>query len=120
MAYFAKLDKNNIVTKVTPVSNDDIKENGVEKESKGIAFCKNLYGQDTVWIQTSYNWRIRKQFASSGYFYDSEKDKFIAPHCYPSWSLDENDDWQPPVALPQGEGVAYHWDEDSTSWEKVE
>ena len=33
---------------------------------------------------------------------DAEKDAFIQPQPYPSWSLDGNEDWQPPTAMPDG------------------
>ena len=32
--------------------------------------------------------------------YDSVKDKFLEPQPHASWSLDSNDDWQPPIAMP--------------------
>ena len=41
MAHFAKLDANNIVTKVIVVDNRDVQDvNGVEMESFGIAHCQ--------------------------------------------------------------------------------
>jgi hypothetical protein len=61
MAYLAKLNSNNIVEKVISVHNNELLDNGIESEQKGIAFCKFLYGQDTNWVQTSYNNRIRKK-----------------------------------------------------------
>ena len=36
---------------------------------------------------------------------------------YPSWSLDENYDWQPPVEKPDGD---YEWDEDNEEWVAIE
>ena len=60
MAYFAKLNPENIVEQVISVHNNELLDNGIESEAKGIAFCKSLYGQDTNWVQTSYNKRIRK------------------------------------------------------------
>ena len=43
MAHFAQLDENNIVIQVTVVSNDDAPD-----EATGIAFCKAIYGSDTI------------------------------------------------------------------------
>ena len=55
MAHFAKI-KNNEVVDVIVINNEIIiDENGIESEAMGIAFCKSLYGDDTEWIQTSYN-----------------------------------------------------------------
>jgi hypothetical protein len=118
MAYFAEIDENNIVVQVIVVDNEDIKENGEEKEAKGVAFCKNLLGQGKTWVQTSYNWSIRKQYAGIGYKYDVLKDKFIAPQPYPSWSLDLNDDWQAPLPYPK-DGEIYDWDEKNTKWQLI-
>ena len=88
MAHFAQLE-NNIVTQVIVVNNNEILDNGVESEAKGIAFCQSLFGG--TWIQTSYNNNIRKNYAGIGYTYDSIKDAFIAPksNCHPEEILDE-------------------------------
>ena len=116
MAYFAKLE-NNIVTNVIAVSNDVCGEPTLtfpETESAGRAFIANTLKLDGMWKQTSYNNNFRKQFAGIGYTYDAVNDVFIAPQPYPSWSLDENLDWQPPTPMP-AEG-RWYWDEDSLSW----
>jgi len=88
------------------------------------------------WIQTSYNTRggvhynpetnepddgtpLRKNYAGVGYTYDVEKDAFIPPQPFDSWTL--NDDtclWEPPVVYPDDGGV-YIWDENTTSWVAV-
>jgi hypothetical protein len=39
---------------------------------------------------------------------------FYPPQPYPSWSLDENFDWQAPAPMPT-EGM-WTWDEDSLTW----
>lgn len=52
-----------------------------------------------------------------GYKYDAVADVFIAPQPYPSWSLDNNFDWQPPTPKPEG---AYRWDESTLSWIEIE
>jgi hypothetical protein len=80
MAHFAQLDENNVVLQVIVVSNNDIlDENGMESESVGIAFCKNLLGEDTQWVQTSYNGNTRGGFAGVGGSYDSVNNVFSAP-----------------------------------------
>lgn len=118
MAHFAKLDSNNIVVGVYVVNNDVIlKADNTESELKGKQFLNATFGTAT-WIKTSYNANIRKKFAAVGDTYDSAKDKFISPQPYPSWSLDSNDDWQPPVSLPSDyDGTNYVWNEDNENWD---
>jgi hypothetical protein len=79
MAHFAKLDENNVVTQVIVVINNELMDNGVESEQKGIDFCKSLFGADTRWVQTSYNASFRGLYAGIGYTYDAANDVFVAP-----------------------------------------
>ena len=119
MAHFAQLDENNIVTQVIVVSNDDTMKNGVEDENTGIQFCKNLLGQNTRWVQTSYNHNFRVRYAGIGYTYDEEHDAFIAPSPFPSWVLNtETLAYEAPV--PQPESGMYMWDEATLSWVSLE
>lgn len=93
MAYFAKLDSFNIVIEVLSVAN-----NMCPTEQDGITFLKSLFGQDTIWKQTSYNTRagiyyipntndpdpdqskaFRKNYAGINYTYDLTRDAFINP-----------------------------------------
>lgn len=118
MAHFAKLDSNNIVTQVVVVNNDVLlNADNTESEYKGKVFLNSLLGSAT-WVQTSYNGNFRKQFAGIGFTYDSTKDKFIAPQPYDSWTLDSNDDWQPPTPYPT-DGNIYRWNEDDETWDLV-
>ena len=119
MAHFAELDENNIVTRVIVVHNNELVDtSGNESEAKGVEFCSTLFGH-TNWVQTSYNNNIRKQFAGTGYTYDSDSDVFVAPQPYPSWSLDDNSDWQPPTPMPEDDNM-YSWNEETQSWDLVE
>lgn len=108
MAHFAEIDENNIVLRVLVVGND--------QEHRGQAFLSDDLGFGGQWIQTSYNGNIRKQFAGIGYRYNPIADVFVAPQPYPSWSLDESHDWQPPVPMPN-DGGRYSWDEATQMWE---
>lgn len=91
MAHFAELDSNNLVLRVLVVDNMMIKdEQGNEQEQLGIDFLKSLFGQETVWVQTSYNGNFRKNYAGFGYVYDQTRDAFIAPQPEgEGWILDE-------------------------------
>lgn len=119
MAHFAQLDENNVVTQVIVVANEELLLDGVENETKGIMFCKSLLGDDTRWIQTSYNGNIRKNYAGIGYTYDSVADHFFAPQPFPSWTLDSDAKWQAPVQYPAEENKFFTWDEPTLSWVEV-
>ena len=108
MAHYAFLDENNIVTGVIVGIDETELIEGLDTET----WYSNFKGQ--ICKRTSYNHNIRKQYAGIGYTYDAVNDVFIAPQPYPSWSLDENFDWQSPTPRPQGED--WYWDEDSLSW----
>lgn len=114
MAYFAQLNDENIVTQVIAVANEELLDNGIESEAKGIAFCQSLLGGN--WKQTSYNNRIRKNYAGIGYTYDSTRDAFIPPKPYPSWVLNEDTClWGSTVSYPT-DGNLYRWDEETLTW----
>jgi len=77
-----------VVTQVIVVYNNELLVDGVEQETKGIEFCQNLLGGR--WIQTSYNGKLRKNFAGIGYTYDQTRNAFIAPQPEgDGWTLDE-------------------------------
>ena len=131
MAHFAKINENNEVTDVVVVRDDLLTDqNGVEQESLGVEFLRNLYNEPTAnWKQTSYNTvanthtaggtPFRKNYAKVGGTYDPNRDAFIGAQIYPSWTLDANYDWQAPVPYPT-DGNMYIWDEDTLSWVEIE
>lgn len=115
MAHFAELDDNNIVTRVVVVHNNELLLNGVETESKGVAFLNTLYGHNR-WKQTSYNKKIRKNYAGVGFSYNQNKDAFIPPKPFNSWILDDELClWKSPVPYP-ADGSSYVWDETMLNW----
>jgi hypothetical protein len=117
MAHFAQLDNKNVVIQVIVVNNEEIIENGVESEEKGVAFCQSLFGGN--WKQTSYNGKIRKNYAGIGFRYDPWYDAFIPSQPFPSWTLDETTcRWQAPIAAPDN-GKPYNWDEETKTWVEV-
>ena len=131
MAHFAQIDSDNIVTNVIVVGNEDcLDSDNNESEAVGIAFCQDLLGADTNWVQTSYNNNIRFRYAGIGYKYDSTNDVFYDQSPYPSWGLNTSTwVWDAPVAPPDDAGhddednptefVSYDWDEGSTSWTRT-
>jgi hypothetical protein len=121
MSHFAKLDENNIVTFVTVGRDED---DGLEAE------LSERTGD--VYKQTSYNTSggvhslggtpFRKNYAGIGFTYDAERDAFIPPRNYPSWSLNEGTcQWEAPVAIPESsEDGTRSWNEETLSWDFTE
>ena len=126
MAHFAKINTDNIVVEVIVVNDNELLVDGTESEAQGINFLNSLFNTKFNWKQTSYNTAanshklggtpLRKNYAGMGYTYDADKDAFIAPKPYASWTLD-NDTciWEAPVAYPD-DGEKYVWSEDDTNW----
>jgi hypothetical protein len=52
-----------------------------------------------------------------GWTYDQQANQFVAPQPFESWTLDENNDWQPPTPKPDGN---YYWNEDTQTWQPFE
>jgi hypothetical protein len=126
MAHFAKLDENNIVETVITFSNKEVEENGGDQSVEAENFVAARH--PGTWKQTSYNSNFRQRYAGIGYSYDAAKDVFIAPQNFPSWTLDSNNLWQPPIAHPTNEQCEYtyngepykyislQWNEEDQKW----
>lgn len=113
MAHFCEIDENNIVTRVLVVSND--------QEHRGQEFLAEDLGLGGRWIQTSYNNNFRRTYAGIGYIYNEELDVFIYPQPYPSWILDSNGYWLPPVQKPISlANEIFIWNETEQIWEKYD
>jgi hypothetical protein len=117
MAHFARIE-DGIVQQVIVISNDDAPDPFPESEALGQAFIASL-GLSGEWLQTSYNGSFRAHYAGIGYLYDTTNDVFISPQPYPSWTLDEAWNWQPPVSYPTDGGM-YVWNEDEQTWEALD
>ena len=129
MAHFAELktmtdptgftsDSHQVVERVVVVGNDCVPS---DMHPDGETWCVNFFkGGD--WKQTSYNNNFRKMYAGKGYTYDFDRNVFLYPQPYASWSLDDNNDWKAPVANPTNKGpdaenpYDVSWDEDNQRW----
>ena len=95
-----------------------------------------------TWVQTSYNMRggvyydpttnlphadqslieletgrKRKNYAGIGYRYDSERDAFIPPQPFISWTLNEDTClWEAPIPYPSDSEKIYMWNEVKQEW----
>jgi len=112
MAHYAFLNANNVVTEVIVGVDETELIEGLDTET----WYGNFRGQ--VCKRTSYNGNIRKQYAGIGYTYNSDADIFVAPQPFPSWTLDENHDWQPPTPIPV-DGKRYAWFEPNQQWIEI-
>ena len=129
MASFAKIGLNNKVIEVLSVHNNVLKDaNGVEQEVLGIDFLTKLTGW-AIWKQTSYNTvggvhklggtPLRKNHAGIGYTYDEDRDAFIPPKPYASWTLNESTcQWDSPTPYPD-DGKTYEWNESEQRWDEI-
>jgi hypothetical protein len=120
MAHYAFLDRDNIVTEV--IVGKDENEDGIDWEQ--------YYGElrNQLCKRTSYNTLgnkhmdtengipFRKNYAGIGYYYDEQRDAFIAPKPFTSSIFDEETcTWNPPVPYPT-DGEDYYWNEEQMSW----
>lgn len=112
MSHFAKIE-NGVVTQV------------IVAEQSFIDTLEYPY----EWVQTSYRTYggqhpegrpLRKNFAGVGYSYDRNRDAFIPPQTFDSWTLNEETClWEAPVPMPEDDKF-YTWDEETTNWIEVE
>lgn len=113
MAHYAFLDEENIVTQVIVGIDENETIDGIDPET----WYGNFKNQKCV--RTSYNKKIRKNFAGVGYSYDENLDAFIPPKPYPSWILDENlFQWIAPIEIPTNDRE-YDWDEMKGEWVEI-
>ena len=121
MAHFAQIDENNIVIQVIVVADADLYDRDARKswEEGGIKFCKKLFGEDTRWVQTSYNSNFRGNYAGIGYSYDESLDLFLPPKPYPSWVVNtETAQWEAPMPHPPVK-MKKVWIEETKVWAEV-
>lgn len=84
MSHYAHINEFNIVDNVIVAEQDFIDSGAV--------------GDPSNWIQTSYNARIRKNFAGIGFTYDKERDAFIPPKPQDDAILNEETcQWEIPI-----------------------
>lgn len=123
MAHYALLNSKNVVVDVIAGVDENITQIDIDgAEVGGSSEAWEEFYASRPWFEgltckrTSYNNKIRKQYAGIGFTYDPIADVFIAPQPFPSWALDSNHDWQPPIPYPN-DGLMYVWNEDDRDWE---
>ena len=135
MAHYAFLDENNQVVEVIV----GIDENDTSELPEGFSSWEEWYGdfKGMTCKRTSYNTidgehklggtPFRGTYAGIGGFYDEAADKFYRKQPYPSWTLDSDLEWQPPIAEPADSNtVQWMWDEgmyqadNTTGWRNLQ
>lgn len=119
MSHFARIDKKtNYVLQVHVVNNENVID-----EKSGIEFLKNIHKNqswinDIYFVQTSYNSKIRNEFAGIGYTYNLELDAFIPPQPFKSWILNiKSYQWESPIIKPIDD-KKYLWNEEILNWQE--
>jgi hypothetical protein len=128
MAHYAEIDSLQRVIRVLVVDDQDNQDNyGNEVDSIGMKYLNDAFGG--TWLRTSYNTAgglhklggvpFRKNYAGPGFTYDQDRDAFIPPRSFPSWTLDEATcQWEAPV--PKPEDGLHNWNEETQAWDAVE
>ena len=126
MAHFAEIDALHRVIRVLVVEDKDTQDgDGNEVDSVGMKYLNTAFGG--TWVRTSYNTSaglhhlggtpFRKNYAGVGFTYDQERDAFIPPNPFPSWTLDEATcTWEAPTPRPDGD---YVWNEETQVWDAI-
>tara|TARA_Y100001970_G_scaffold9113_1_gene10583 strand:- start:517 stop:861 length:345 start_codon:yes stop_codon:yes gene_type:complete len=111
MIYFAKLGLNSKVVETIHIGDEyaPTEKTGIEYLQKNTNY--------PFWVQTFKDKSQRKNFAGAGMIYDEDRDAFIPPKPFNSWTLNEETcQWEAPVALPDKEN-RYNWDEETQQWD---
>ena len=104
MTYFAELDNTLTVVQITTGTSED--------DGKELELCAS---SGRTFRQT-YKGGKRKNFAGKGFTYDKDRDAFIPPKPFASWTLNETScQWEAPTSYPS-DVKEYVWDESSKSW----
>jgi len=115
MAHFAKVKDGKVIKVI--VAEQEFIDNMIDNEAG-------------KWVQTSYNTfggvhslggtPLRKNYAGIGFTYDKDRDAFIPPKPYGSWTLNEDTClWEAPVVYPT-DGQEYIWNETNKVWDLIE
>lgn len=124
MKTFAKLDENNVVLKIIVVD-DEVCSTDMAVE--GETYCQNLF-KEGIWKQTSPEGSFRKRYAQVGGTYDPVNDVFINIKPFDNWTLDNEFEWQAPIAYPSNKDYPHgnetglpdvypiSWDEENQRW----
>jgi hypothetical protein len=101
MRYFAEIDQDDTIVAIIVSDQEFINSGEV--------------GNPANWVET-FNDGTRKQMASIGGRWDYNNNVFISRCKYPSWNLNSNFDWEPPIKNPNPRDGGYLWNEYKQEW----
>lgn len=111
MRYFAKIEKNNLVSRTVLVADEVVNPTG---------FLRNVLGEPGQWVETFVGGGAKKNFATIGAFYDSTANVFHGLQHYENFVFDEETaTYIPPIPNPN-DGLEYNWNHEVDDWALVE
>jgi len=124
--HFAEIDKNNKVIRVVVACEIDVANNGGDQSVQAATHFGTvcpLSPDGVAWVQTSKDKSFRRKFAGVGDTFNEESNVFYSDSSYPSWTMDSDFNWNPPVARPttdenpiNSQPVIYDWNEADQKW----
>lgn len=116
MAHYAFIDPATMLVAEVIVGVDETETVGAISGTEGWEAFYETQRPGLICRRTSYHGSIRRNYAGIGYTWDEDRDAFIPPQPFPSWTLDETTcSWQPPFP-PPATGGPWEWDETDQSW----
>jgi hypothetical protein len=101
--YFAELNQDKTVKRVIVADQEFINSGAV--------------GNPENWVETTLDGSKGKNYAAIGHTYDKDRDAFISPKPFDSWTLDEaTARWKAPIEKPK-DGKEHRWEEPKVNWE---
>lgn len=119
MAHYALIDGNNIVVSVIVGKDETTGDWESYYAAKTGLICKRTSYNTRAGVHVNGGVAYRKNYASKGYAFDAQRDAFIPPRRFQSWTLNEQTcTWEPPVPRPEGPGL-WVWDESAGEWQEL-
>ncbi len=116
--FFALVDLDNVVLASYAVTNENcLDDEGVHSEEIGASFVKRLFNvpDDIRIIETWHYRQNRNHYAYPGATYDPSKDMFFGIPLCPSFVLNDDNQWIPPIPEPD-DGLRHQFNCDTNTW----
>jgi hypothetical protein len=122
MAYFALVEDGKVKKLHVVADAALLNEAGETDEALGQTLLQSLHGIPAEsWVQFSLEGEFRGSSIGLDFDWDPERDAFIPPQPYPSWSLNEQTFvWEAPIPYPGDDTTFFVWNEGDSSWVEVE